>query len=181
VNEAVWQAVLAKEAGAGLAELEGEEEEEDEDEEELEEEEEGWGDREFVSDVSDEEDLEDLEGAVRICAPPRVRDADTPQDDDDSDEDASEDAGDDEADADGARPPGKGAKPPPPALGKRKAPPPARRPPKKAKRTRISRFYFLTRAALTDADRLPGGPRVEVEYEQEVESVPLTRQALADW
>lgn len=26
-----------------------------------------------------------------------------------------------------------------------------------------------------------GGPRVEVEYEQEVESVPLTRSALANW
>jgi protein MAK16 len=115
------------------------------------------------------------------CAHSRVPDADAPQDDDDS-EDAEDEDAEDGDDADGARPPGKGAKPPPPALGKRKAPPPARRPPKKAKRERISRFLiFLTRAALTDVDRLPGGPRVEVEYEQEVESVPLTRQALADW
>ena len=28
---------------------------------------------------------------------------------------------------------------------------------------------------------ISGGPRVEVEYEQEVESVPLTRSALANW
>ena len=39
--------------------------EEEEDEEELEEEEEGWGDREFVSDMSGDEDgLSDLEDAV---------------------------------------------------------------------------------------------------------------------
>ncbi|KAJ7623386.1 Mak16 protein [Roridomyces roridus] len=46
------------------------------------------------------------------------------------------------------------------ALGKRKAAPPSRkRPDKKPKK----------------------GPRVEVEYENEVESVPLTRAALASW
>jgi hypothetical protein len=67
VNEAVWQAVLDRERGATAKEgdladeLELEDEEsEEEEEEELEEE--GWGDREFVSDLSGEEDgLSDLE------------------------------------------------------------------------------------------------------------------------
>lgn len=71
VNEAVWQAVLDRERGEREGEkgkgkeLEMEDDETDEeDEEELEEEEEGWGEREFVSDLSGEEDedgLSDLE------------------------------------------------------------------------------------------------------------------------
>lgn len=68
MNEAVWRAVLDRERRAadvdkdGAAELELED---DETEEELEEEEEGWGDREFVSDVSEDEDgLSDLEEAM---------------------------------------------------------------------------------------------------------------------
>ena len=67
VNEDVWRMVLDREkAGREGVELEDEEsEEEEEDEEELEEEEEGWGDREFVSDMSGDEDgLSDLEDAV---------------------------------------------------------------------------------------------------------------------
>jgi hypothetical protein len=65
VNESVWQAILDREKAG--ARTEGMEMEDDEtDEEELEEEEEGWGDREFVSDVSGDEDddgLSDLEEA----------------------------------------------------------------------------------------------------------------------
>ena len=73
VNEAVWQAVLDRERGVKEGEkgkgkdvLEMEDDETDEeDEEELEEEEEGWGEREFVSDLSGEEDgLSDLEDAA---------------------------------------------------------------------------------------------------------------------
>jgi hypothetical protein len=64
VNESVWQAILDREkAGALGEEVEDEESEEEELEEE---EEEGWGAREFISDVSgDEEDdgLSDLEDA----------------------------------------------------------------------------------------------------------------------
>lgn len=73
VNEEVWQAVLNRsskskeqETEEGLGELEDDETEE-EDEEELEEEmEDDWGDREFVSDISGDEDdgLSDLEDAV---------------------------------------------------------------------------------------------------------------------
>ena len=48
-----------------LVDDETEEEEEEEDEEEEEGEEEGWGEREFVSDVSgDEDELSDLEDAI---------------------------------------------------------------------------------------------------------------------
>ena len=70
VNEAVWQAVLDREkrAEAGdkdeLELLDEESEEELEGEEELEDDD-GWGDREFVSDVSESEDgLSDLEDAA---------------------------------------------------------------------------------------------------------------------
>lgn len=64
VNEDIWRAVLDRER----AEKEGvqiEDEESDEDAEEEELEEEGWGDREFVSDMSGDEtdglsDLEDI-------------------------------------------------------------------------------------------------------------------------
>jgi hypothetical protein len=66
INESVWQAILDREKAG--ARTEGMEEmEDDETDEELEEEEEGWGDREFVSDVSGDEDddgLSDLEEAA---------------------------------------------------------------------------------------------------------------------
>lgn len=70
VNEDVWRAVLDRErADREGVEIEDEESVEDAEEEELEEEEEGWGDREFVSDLSGEEDddLSDLEDAVVRC------------------------------------------------------------------------------------------------------------------
>lgn len=75
VNEDVWRAVLDRErAGQKGVEIEDEEsEEEDEDDVELEEED-GWGDREFVSDMSGDEDedgLSDLEDvlvcSIRVC------------------------------------------------------------------------------------------------------------------
>lgn len=62
VNDAVWQAVLDREKGIGEKGKDLEMEDDETDEEELEEEEEGWGEREFVSDVSGDEDgLSDLE------------------------------------------------------------------------------------------------------------------------
>lgn len=78
VNEEVWQAVLDRERKGkekemvlgddGLEMEDDETEEEDEEELELEEgDEEGWGEREFVSDVSgDEDELSDLEDAL-VC------------------------------------------------------------------------------------------------------------------
>ncbi|KAF7294496.1 Protein MAK16 [Mycena kentingensis (nom. inval.)] len=140
VNESVWQAVLDREKNGGkdkdLDELELEADETDEDEEELEE----WGDREFVSDVSESEDgLSDLEEAGDVGS----------QEGDEDDED------DEESDGEGDTPKA--------TLGKRKVAPTSKpskkRPDKKPKK----------------------GPRVEVEYENEVESVPLTQEALASW
>lgn len=69
VNEDVWRAVLDRErAEKEGVELEDEETDEEVEEElEEEEEEEGWGNREFVSDVSGDEDedgLSDLEDAM---------------------------------------------------------------------------------------------------------------------
>ncbi|PPQ94633.1 hypothetical protein CVT25_009364 [Psilocybe cyanescens] len=153
VNENVWQAILDRERNGGETELDADAElelEDDEtDEEELEDEMEGeWGDREFVSDISgdedDEDNLSDLEGiVVRVF-----------NDDGDSEENSDSDAeGSSEDDEDPQ---------PKSALGKRKASvkeQPRKRPEKKPKK----------------------GPRVEVEYEQETESVPLTKSALANW
>lgn len=73
VNESVWQAILDRERnGDDLADKEQEELDlldDETDEEELEDEmEDEWGDREFVSDISgdedDEDDLSDLEGVI---------------------------------------------------------------------------------------------------------------------
>ncbi|KAJ7115804.1 ribosomal L28e protein family-domain-containing protein [Mycena epipterygia] len=144
VNETVWQTILDREKNGGKdmvdTELDMEADETDEeDEEELEDEADEWGDREFVSDISeDEEDgLSDLEDGM----------SEDGEDDDSDDEDS------DSAEKTGSKS----------ALGKRKAAPPSKpsrkRPDKKPKK----------------------GPRVEVEYENEVESVPLTRAALASW
>ncbi|KAF5383581.1 hypothetical protein D9615_003702 [Tricholomella constricta] len=152
VNESVWQAILDREKSGGVANAELEDgeldmlddETDEEDEDLLEDEEEGeWGDREFVSDISGDEDdgLSDLEDI-----------ADGAEDDEESSEEK-------ESDEEGENTQPKAS------LGKRKASsapapkPPRKRPDKKAKR----------------------GPRVEVEYEQEMESVPLSKSALANW
>ncbi|KAI0819656.1 Mak16 protein [Trametes gibbosa] len=153
VNEAVWRAVLdrekAGEKGKGKDRaLEMEDDETDEEEEadmEEEEEEEGWGEREFVSDVSGDEDedaLSDLEDVLSSG---------------DEDEDEGEGEDDEESDEDGA--PAKKS-----TLGKRKAPSRTSKPPRKGPEKKARR-----------------GPRVEVEYEHEMESVPLTKEALANW
>ncbi|KAI0715996.1 ribosomal L28e protein family-domain-containing protein [Cerioporus squamosus] len=149
VNEAVWQAVLDRERGEkegdkgkGKALDMVDDETDEEDEEELEEEEEGWGEREFVSDMSGEEDgLSDLEDAMSSAE----------DDEDDEDDDDEEGSGEDE-----------GSKKAP--LGKRKAPSKPEKPPRKGPEKKARR-----------------GPRVEVEYEHEMESVPLTKEALASW
>ncbi|KAI0309627.1 ribosomal L28e protein family-domain-containing protein [Amylostereum chailletii] len=103
VNESVWQAILDKEKAREKADkgLEMEEEVTDEeDEEELEMEEEEWGEREFVSDISGDEDgLSDLEEAG-----------------DDEDDSEDEDGADDDSEA------GTSSKrAPKSALGKRKS------------------------------------------------------------
>ncbi|KAI0641882.1 Mak16 protein [Trametes meyenii] len=150
VNEAVWRAVLDREKegekGKGRAlDLEDDEtdEEEDEEEGEMEEEEEGWGEREFVSDLSGEEDgLSDLEDAA----------SSEEEGDEDDEEDGESGEDDDEAPAKKS------------TLGKRKAPSRTGKPPRKGPEKKARR-----------------GPRVEVEYEHEMESVPLTKETLANW
>lgn len=180
VNETVWQQILDREknGGKGLeeAELDLEADETDEeDEEELEDQEDDWGDREFVSDVSDDEDdgLSDLEDAAVSHIPSHIpilvsclwKNAMSEEDEaDDSDSDNS-----DAAEKTG----------PKTALGKRKAAPPSKpsrkRPDKKIKSMLDLALSFQT------TDSIAEGPRVEVEYENELESVPLTRAALASW
>ncbi|KAI0349399.1 Mak16 protein [Trametes cingulata] len=148
VNEAVWRAVLDREKGEKESEkgkdkelemIDDETDEEDEEDMEEEEEEEGWGEREFVSDLSGEEDsLSDLEDVLS----------------------GEEDEGDEEGEeSDEDEPPAKKS-----TLGKRKAPSRTDKPPRKGPEKKARR-----------------GPRVEVEYEHEMESVPLTKEALANW
>ncbi|KAI0924821.1 ribosome biosynthesis protein, variant 2 [Taiwanofungus camphoratus] len=117
VNEEVWRAVLDKEKGKekekASLELDMVDDETDEEEEELEEED-GWGEREFVSDLSGEEDgLSDLD--------------DLDEEGSESDEsEGEEDDEDREEDRAGIM-----------TLGKRKAPPqkpPRNKPEKKARR-----------------------------------------------
>ncbi|KAJ8585332.1 Mak16 protein [Rhizopogon salebrosus TDB-379] len=155
VNESVWQAILDGEKKGKEkvvgTELDMEDEETDEEEEE-EEMEEDW-------DAEGGEFVSDFSG-----------DEDGELDDDLSDlEDLMEEGpGGDESEDDQSDE-GNNSSPEdqPPSkivLGKRKAKPTAKAPPRKK------------------LDR-PGrrGPRVEVEIEREVESIPLTRSALANW
>ncbi|KAF9245337.1 Mak16 protein [Melanogaster broomeanus] len=159
VNESVWQAILDREK-------QGKEKESEKDldvDEEL-----GMVDDETDGEDEDEEELEEeMEGEF-------VSDLSGEEDegdlsdlsdledivDDGSEEDSEEEGSDEGIDStagDGSRSKSKVI------LGKRKAKPPTKAPPrKKAEKTRK-------------------GPRVEVEYEHELESVPLTRSALANW
>ncbi|KAI0372806.1 Mak16 protein [Pilatotrama ljubarskyi] len=149
VNEAVWQAVLDREKGEKEGEkgkgkelemIDDETDEEDEEDMEEEEEEEGWGEREFVSDLSGEEDeLDDLEDAMSSAEE---------NEGDEEDEESEKD----ETHAKKS------------TLGKRKASARTDKPPRKGPEKKARR-----------------GPRVEVEYEHEMESVPLTKEALANW
>ncbi|KAI0788821.1 ribosomal L28e protein family-domain-containing protein [Abortiporus biennis] len=149
VNEEVWQQILDREKGAGknkeldIDGLELEDDETDEEEDEEEEEEEGWGDREFVSDVSGDEDEDGLSD---------LEDAFSGEDSEDEDEESSSE------EEDQTKPSKKSA------LGKRKAPSKSQKPPRKGPEKKARK-----------------GPRVEVEYEHEMESVPLTKEALANW
>ncbi|KAI5989346.1 Mak16 protein [Pisolithus albus] len=132
VNESVWQAILDREKGEKQEkEQVGTEEElsmeDDETEEEDEEEEEEEMEGEFVSDLSDLEDVVD---------------------------EVSEDESEDLSESENSQPKT--------LLGKRKAKPPAKAPPRK----RVEK---------------PKGPKVSVEYEQELEGVPISRSELANW
>ncbi|KAG7451038.1 Mak16 protein [Guyanagaster necrorhizus] len=151
VNETVWQAILdrekngesSKDAENALEMLADETDEEDE--EDLEEEmDDDWGDREFVSDISGDEDddgLSDLEEAADD-------DSDSEEQNDDDDDDSASESRENVE--------------PKTSLGKRKVPPPSSSKPTRKRPEKKTRK----------------GPRVEVEYEQEVESVPFST---ANW
>ncbi|KAI8996373.1 Mak16 protein [Trametes punicea] len=152
VNEAVWRAVLDRERGEKEGEkgkgkeLDMVDDETDEEEEDMEEEEEeeGWGEREFVSDLSGEEDgLSDLEDALRYSQSSGEEDEDEEDEGSDEDEESLRRKS---------------------TLGKRKAPSRTDKQPRKGSEKKARR-----------------GPRVEVEYEHEMESIPLTKEALANW
>lgn len=171
VNESVWQTILDREksgkekernAGAQL-DMEADETDGEEEEEEMEEEWDVEG-GEFVSDFSGDEDgdlddLSDLEDIVDGGL-------------------GAEESGDDQSDDDSSsedQPPSKTV------LGKRKPKPTANAPPRK-KLDKPGRSSSFLNSASNDLSLLyTGGPRVEVEIEQEMESVPLTRSALANW
>lgn len=151
VNEQVWQAVLdqsrgrdEKEAIEGLEDMEDDETDEDEEELEMEEGDmenvDEWDDdREFVSDLSGEES----DG---------LSDLEDVGGEDDDNEESDDSEGTDER---------------PVFKGKRKA---SLIPSKKIKRRpeKKPRRAFSSLSAFTDTKFLSDGPRVEVEYEQEV-------------
>ncbi|KAI0704368.1 ribosomal L28e protein family-domain-containing protein [Cytidiella melzeri] len=146
VNEDVWRAVLDRErvSQEGVEMEDEESEEEDADEEELEEEE-GWGDREFVSDASGDENedgLSDLEDAFSSEA------------EGSSEDEEEEESGEEEDDTKKSKV----------ALGKRKVTGRSQKPPRKGPEKKARR-----------------GPRVEVEYEHEMESIPLSKEAVRNW
>ena len=65
-------------------------------------------------------------------------------------------------------------------LGKRKAAP--QKPPKKKPEKKPRRMYFMQISLYISTQILTlGGPRVEVEYEHEMETTPLTKETLANW
>jgi len=141
VNETVWQTILEHERGFNVdkelevPDMDMVDDETDEERDEMEEEMEGWNDREFVSDVSgdDDGDLSDLEDVTR--------------------------SSDDDSSSDNVYYENSHQKP---WLSKRKTSPSKQTPKQLGKKQKT-------------------GPRVEVEYEQEMESVPLTDSALANW
>lgn len=155
VNEQVWQAVLDQSNARkdkenmpdGVQDMEDDETDEEEYEEELEEEmDDEWGTREFVSDMSGDDDesgpsdLEDLDDA--------------------SEEEEEEEVG---------QPTTRSQKPP---LGKRKAELPLVR---KSAQKKSKRMCILVVQRIMLTKRVAGGPRVEVEYEQETELVAPAR------
>lgn len=171
VNESVWQTILdreksgkEKERNAGVQlDMEADETDGEEEEEEMEEEWDAEG-GEFVSDFSGDEDddlddLSDLEDIVDGGL-------------------GAEESGDDQSDDNSSledQPPSKTV------LGKRKPKQTAKAPPRK-KLDKPGRSSLFLNSASSDLSLLyTGGPRVEVEIEQEMESVPLTRSALANW
>ena len=146
VNEQVWQAVLDQSRGKDEMEtVEGlEDMEDDETEEEFEDEmeDEEWGDREFVSDVSGDESDDGLSDLEDI-------------------EEASDSEDEYSSGEDGGNARRKGKRKAPPAATRTK-----KRPDKKSKRVFVHVSFCDTNTDLL----LTGGPRLDVEYEEELVS-----------
>ncbi|KXN81520.1 Protein mak16 [Leucoagaricus sp. SymC.cos] len=169
VNETVWQAILDRERVGSKGEKELERELEgdgldmvdDETDEEEEEEEGEWDENEELEE-GDEDEWGDREFVSDLSGEESDDGLDDLEGVDDASEQFAEDSEEESDEEEEARSKSSKKKT---TLGKRKAPPqppksvPRKRPEKKAKR----------------------GPRVEVEYEHEMESVPLTKSALANW
>ncbi|EED85609.1 predicted protein [Postia placenta Mad-698-R] len=143
VNEEVWRAVLDREKGKGkeaIAESDEldmlDDETDEEDEEELENENE-WDDREFVSDLSGDEDGLNTLSLHVSCS----RTLQSGEDEDESGEDDDEESDSDEDDEQAEKT----------NLGKRKAAPKSQKPTRRKPEKKARR----------------GGARVEVEYEEE--------------
>lgn len=51
----------------------------------------------------------------------------------------------------------------------------------KSPRNQGVRSFYLLFTSLITLSRLTDGPRVEVEYEHELESIPITRSSLSNW
>jgi protein MAK16 len=183
VNESVWQAILDREKGVKEKEVEGEEfdmedDETDgeEEEEELEEEFEG----EFVSDMSGDEaglgdpsDLEDMvvsSGTVDqfVFVPECPTQDEGPSEDTDGSDEEDENVTNDRSHTESKA-----------VLGKRKAKAPTKTPPRK--KSEKPRSAFFLSASVITLNRLTEGPRVEIEYEHELESIPITRSSLSNW
>lgn len=161
VNEDVWQQVLDRERSSQEdVEMEDEESEE-EDEEELEEEEEGWGDREFVSDVSGDEDededgLSDLEDAfVSHIGDSRLRLFETyllnsqSSQEESSDEESQESGEDDASEGTKSKV----------ALGKRKASGKSQKPPRKGPEKKARSEFVSLMIAMGPTDLPSQGVR----------------------
>ncbi|KIJ20765.1 hypothetical protein PAXINDRAFT_165604 [Paxillus involutus ATCC 200175] len=157
VNESVWQAILDREKGGKEKDLDtnrvlGMVDDETDGEDEDEEELEEELEGEFVSDLSGEEDEDGLSDFSDLEDMEATGERGS---EGDSEEEDSDD-GDESTAGDDLRSKSKMV------LGKRKAKPPATAPPRKK-------------------SQKSKGPRVEVEYEHEMESIPLTQSTLANW
>nr|GAT42962.1 predicted protein [Mycena chlorophos] len=118
---------------------------------------------ELEADETDEEDEEELEDMDDWGDREFVSDVSESEDEGDGLSDLEDAAAFEEGENSDSERDEDESEPPKPTLGKRKAAPQAKQPRKRP-------------------DKKPKkGPRVEVEYENELESVPLTREAIASW
>jgi protein MAK16 len=197
VNEDVWRAVLNREkeveAEKELEELGMMSDETTEDEDSENEMEDDEDEREFVSDMEDESDLEDMKGYemdgaevssqsqvlgsrlfAELSASPQYDSADDLSEESGFDEasdsgDEAEDDSEDEAPSKKRKAPA-----PPPSKGKGKGPVQ----PKKPRKSEFRQLKVPSRL-VANLSRFPEGPRVEVEYEQETQ--PLSAAQMDSW